>query len=79
MPVRCDVHPWMLAYVGVFDNPWFAVTDDAGAFAIKSVPEGSYKLVAWHERIGERRDKVMIRPGQTTDVTFTLPVLEPDK
>ena len=34
-------------------------------------------LVAWHERIGERRDRVTIRPGAATTINFTLPVLEP--
>ena len=51
--------------------------DDDGAFAIEGVPPGEHTVVAWHERIGERRDRVTIRAGATTTVTFTLPVLEP--
>ena len=69
VPVRCDVHPWMLAYVGVFENPWFAVTDPGGAFEIRNVPEGSYKLVAWHERYGRLEQSVDVK-AQPLDVTF---------
>ena len=47
--VGCDVHPWMTAYVGVFDHPFFAVTGDGGRFEIQSVPPGTYTLVAWHD------------------------------
>ena len=48
--VKCDVHPWMKAYVAVFDHPYFAVTDDTGKFQIKNIPNGKYEVVAWHER-----------------------------
>jgi hypothetical protein len=50
--VKCDVHPWMTAYVGVLPHPFFAVTGDHGRFEISRVPPGSYTLVAWHERYG---------------------------
>ena len=46
----CNVHPDMLAYVVVVDTPYFAVTDAAGAFLIRNVPPGKYRLVAWHEK-----------------------------
>jgi plastocyanin len=77
--VFCELHSHMSAVVRVFDHPWFTVPDDQGAFAIAEVPAGEHTVVAWHERIGERRDRVTIRPGQATDITFTLPVLEPAK
>jgi plastocyanin len=77
--VFCELHSHMSAVVRVFDHPWFAVPDAEGTFAIGEVPAGQHTVVAWHERIGERRDRVTIRPGQATDVTFTLPVLEPAK
>ena len=48
-----------------------------GTFTIDNVPPGDHTLVAWHERIGERRDRVTIRAGAATQITFTLPVLEP--
>ena len=48
--IKCDVHPWMKAYVSVFDHPYFAVTDDTGRYQIDNVPPGKYEVVAWHER-----------------------------
>jgi hypothetical protein len=48
--IKCDVHPWMKAYVSVFDHPYFAVTDDTGRYQIDNVPLGKYEVVAWHER-----------------------------
>jgi plastocyanin len=58
--VRCDVHPWMSAWIGVFDTPCFAVTGDDGTFKIANVPPGSYTLVAWHERFGELTQPVTV-------------------
>ncbi len=46
--VKCDVHPWMFAYVGVAENPYFAVTDKDGNFKISGVPDGKYTVVAYH-------------------------------
>lgn len=75
--VYCQIHSHMSAVVRVFNHGWFRIPDENGAFSIDGVPAGSYTLVVWHERIGERRDQVTIRAGATTEVTFTLPVLEP--
>ena len=77
--VFCELHSHMSAVVRVFDHPWFTIPDDQGAFSISGVPAGKHTVVAWHERIGERRDRVSIDPGQSTNVAFTLPVLEPAK
>ena len=69
----------MSAVIRVFDHPWFTIPDEQGGFVIADVPAGEHTVVAWHERIGERRDRITIRAGQTTDVSFTLPVLEAAK
>lgn len=50
--VKCDVHPWMRAYIGVLDHPYFDVTGADGAFELSRVPPGRYVLEAWHERFG---------------------------
>ena len=49
--VKCDVHPWMKAVVRVFDNPYFATTDEKGQYSIdtKGLPDGKYTVVAWQE------------------------------
>ena len=75
--VFCEIHSHMSAVIRVFDHGWFTVPDEDGTFAIGNVPPGDHTLVAWHERIGERRDRVTIRAGAATQINFTLPVLEP--
>ncbi len=65
---KCDVHPWMAAYIGVVDNPYYAVTGDAGTFELKDLPPGTYTLAAWHETLGEQQQTVTV-PGS---VTFTF-------
>lgn len=77
--VFCQIHSHMSAVVRVFDHGWFTIPDDAGSFVIDGIPAGERTVVAWHERIGESRDRITIRPGQTTQIRFTLPVLESDK
>lgn len=58
--VRCDVHQWMSAYIAVFDHPFFAVTGDDGRFELTGVPPGTYTLVAWHERYGQKKQSVTV-------------------
>jgi len=48
--LRCDAHPWMAAYVCVTDNPFFAVTDENGAYTITNVPPGNYLIEAYHPK-----------------------------
>jgi hypothetical protein len=69
--VRCDVHPWMKAVVGVFDSPYFAVTGSDGKFAINNIPPGVYTLTAWHERFGELTRKVTVGPDGSVQSDFT--------
>ena len=52
--VKCDIHPWMSAYIGVLDHSFFAVSDERGAFTIEGLPAGTYQLEAWHELLGQR-------------------------
>ena len=70
--VKCDVHPWMTSWVGVVDNPYYAVSDDGGGFSIKDLPPGKYTLEAWHEKLGTKTQEVTIAPNQTVDVTFAF-------
>jgi hypothetical protein len=49
IPVKCNQHPWMKAYVGVLKHPYFAVTGEDGAFTLKDVPPGTYTVAAWKE------------------------------
>ncbi|HTP80820.1 MAG TPA: carboxypeptidase regulatory-like domain-containing protein [Bacteroidota bacterium] len=58
--VKCEVHSWMGAYIGVFSNPYYAVTGDDGSFTIKGLPAGEYTLEAWHEKYGTQTAKVKV-------------------
>ena len=72
MRVKCDVHPWMNAWIAAFDHPWFAVTSNGGKFAISHVPAGPQTFVAWHEQFGEIEQTVTITTDQTPEITFTF-------
>lgn len=70
--VKCDVHPWMNAYVAVMTHPYFAVTDADGTFTIGDVPDGTYTVEAWHERLGTQTAEVTVEGGSATaDFTFS--------
>lgn len=68
--LKCDVHRWMTAYVGVVNHPYFAVSGKDGTFEIASVPVGTHTLHIWHERYGDLERSVRVSPGTTTTVTF---------
>ncbi len=70
IPVTCDVHPWMRAYVGVLPHPYFAVTGADGRFTLRGVPAGEYVLASWHERFGTREARATLGAGETKDVAF---------
>ncbi len=70
---KCDIHPWMTAYIFVMDHPFFAVTGEDGSFAIKNVPPGEYTLIAWHEKYGSQELKVKV-DGDKADANFTYKV-----
>jgi hypothetical protein len=61
--LKCDVHTWMVAFAGVVNHPFFAVTGKDGAFVLKDVPEGTYDVRAWHERFGVVTSNVHVAPG----------------
>jgi plastocyanin len=71
--VKCDVHPWMFSYIGVVDNPYFAVTDKDGNFTIKNVPAGKYTVEAFHLKAGNKAQEVTVSEG-AAPANFTLTV-----
>ncbi|MBI3210629.1 MAG: hypothetical protein HYZ37_17220 [Candidatus Solibacter usitatus] len=70
---KCNVHPWMRAWVGVVSHPYFAVSGEEGTFTLKDVPPGEYMVGAWHERFGVKEVKVKVEAKQslTADITFS--------
>ncbi len=59
IPVKCNQHPWMKAYIGVLKSPFFAVSGEDGSFTIKGVPAGTYTVAAWHEGGAAGTEKTM--------------------
>jgi plastocyanin len=74
MPVRCDKHPWMNAYINISPTPFFAVTGADGKFELKGLPAGEYTLGFVQEKMGERTVTVTVKPQATTptDMTYSL-------
>ncbi len=70
---KCDVHPWMSAWIGVVEHPYFAVTGDDGGFSIPGLPPGTYALELWHEALGTRRVEVTLGDGETKRISETFP------
>ena len=73
MKFKCDVHPWMFAWVSVFDSPYFAISDKEGKFVIKNVPPGKYTVEADHRKLGTSTKDVEVKDSDVT-VNFTLDV-----
>jgi plastocyanin len=69
---KCDIHPFMGAWMAVKSHPFFATSGADGAYTIKNVPPGSYTLVLKHEKLGEQRATVTVTTGQATTQDFTL-------
>ncbi len=70
--VECDAHGWMLGWIYVADNPYYAVTAKDGTFTIKDVPPGQYTLVSWQEHSGEVELPVTVKPKEAVSVTIDL-------
>jgi plastocyanin len=72
LPVRCNNHPWMSAFINIAPNPWFAVTGTEGAFTITGLPPGTYTLAAVHEKLGEQDMQITIAPKSVATASFTF-------
>jgi len=72
--VKCDVHPWMVAWLHVSDHPYFTVTGRDGKFRLSSVPPGEYEILAWHERFQNAPlvAKVRVESGKNSTLDFTF-------
>jgi plastocyanin len=75
IPIKCNIHPWMRAYVGVVRHPFFATTRDDGSFTLKGLPPGKYTVEAWHEKYGTKDIEVTVaaKDNKTVDFTFGGP------
>ncbi len=70
--IKCEVHNWMSAYVGVLNHPFFAVSDEKGNFTIKNLPPGTYEVEAWQEKLGTKTMNVTVGASDTKTVDFSF-------
>jgi hypothetical protein len=72
VPVECNQHPWMRAYMNVMPHPYFAVSGSDGGFTIKDLPPGEYTLAAVHEKYGEQTVKIKVGPRENVKADFSF-------
>jgi hypothetical protein len=70
VPLICNVHGWMNAYLGVVDHPYFTVTGADGSASLQGLPPGDYVVEAWHEMYGTLTQNITIVTGETADLSF---------
>jgi plastocyanin len=68
--VKCNIHSWMHAWIGVVDNPYFAVTGTDGSFVLKNVPPGDYTIGVWQERLGTQEQHVTVPASSKQNLNF---------
>ena len=73
IPIACNIHPWMRAFVFVFAHPYFDITSSSGEFALKNLPPGTYTVEAWQERFGAQDQTVTIGAQEIKAIEFSFP------
>lgn len=72
--IKCDVHPWMSAYMAVFTHPFFSTTATDGKFTIAGLDAGTYEITAWHEKLGTQTASVTVTGSDTKTQNFKFAV-----
>jgi hypothetical protein len=72
IPVKCNIHSWMRAWIGVLPHPYFAVSNSAGAFEIPNLPPGTYTIAAWQEKLGTERQTITVPPSGKVNLRFVF-------
>lgn len=70
--VKCNIHSWMHAFIGVVSNPYFAVSKEDGTYAIGNLPPGEYTVAVWQERLGTQERQVTVAPHSNTETDITF-------
>lgn len=70
VPLLCNVHPEMSAYVVVVPTPHYATTDASGAYTIQNIPDGAHNVTVWHE--GMKQQSKQVNVSGATSADFTL-------
>jgi hypothetical protein len=72
LPVRCNNHPWMQAFINVAPNPYYAISAPDGTFTLPNLPPGTYTLAAVHEKLGEQDIQITVAPKATAQASFSF-------
>ena len=72
IPVKCNIHSWMHAFIGVVDNPYYAVSKPDGTFTIANLPPGQYTLGIWQEKLGTQEQIITVAPHADTAISITM-------
>ena len=72
--MKCNVHPWMKAYIAVFRHPYFSVSNQDGSFSVKNLPPGNYTISAWQEKLGTVTQKVTVAAGEAKTLDFAFKI-----
>ena len=70
--VKCNIHSWMHAFIGVVDNPYFAVSKHDGTFQIENLPPGTYTVAVWQENLGTQEHQITVSPHANAVTNFTF-------
>jgi hypothetical protein len=70
--LKCDLHPWMIGYLGVLSHPYYSVSKEDGTFSIPNLPPGGYVLEVWHETLGIKPVEVTIGADEVKKVEVTF-------
>ena len=68
IPVKCNIHSWMHAWIGVLPHPYFAVSNESGSFSIPNLPPGTYTIAAWQEKLGIQHQTITVPPSGKVDM-----------
>lgn len=72
LKLKCDVHPWMTAFVVTNPNPYFATTGEDGTFSLTGLPAGTYTVEAWHETLGTKTAEVTVKDDAPAEASFAF-------
>ena len=72
IPVKCNIHSWMRAYIGVLDHPYFVVSKLDGTYTIGNLPPGTYTVAVWQETLGTEERQVIVAPHSNMKMNIVL-------
>lgn len=72
IPIKCNQHSWMKAYVAVLNHPFHSVSGKDGSFVIKGVPPGTYEVEAFHEKVQSKSVQVTVTAKAETKANFSF-------